>query len=287
MMVYGEEKWEEIRRQAKIELPAFSTHQVYPDNYFWRLTNKACKILKISEKEYLTAVGCYFVGFIGQYGYDRVLSVLGRQFRDFLNGLDNLHEYLRFSYPRIKAPSFFCDNETRDGLHLHYRTKRKGFIYYTIGQIKEVGRHFYDTEVDVDVISESHEAVDGFHFTMRLKFDNQAFINGECENQWMTNQASSSVVHSAAMKWQQSTWLGKSNSAGGSFGCGGWSQYAAQGNPSYSSSSHIQSPTDMLSVRGDVFLSIFPFCIVFDENLIIKAVGTCLQVCITFCPSCP
>lgn len=44
IMVYGEEKWEEIRRQAKIELPAFSTHQVYPDYYFWRLSNKACKV---------------------------------------------------------------------------------------------------------------------------------------------------------------------------------------------------------------------------------------------------
>jgi hypothetical protein len=29
-----------------------------------------------------------------------VLALLGRELRDFLNGLDNLHEYLKFSYPR-------------------------------------------------------------------------------------------------------------------------------------------------------------------------------------------
>lgn len=58
-------------------------------------------------------------------------------------GLDNLHEYLKFSYPRMQAPSFICENESRQGLTLHYRSKRRGFVYYTMGQIKEVARHFY------------------------------------------------------------------------------------------------------------------------------------------------
>lgn len=63
-------------------------------------------------------MGVHFVSFVGQYGYDRVLSVLGRHVRDFLNGLDNLHEYLKFSYPRMRAPSFICENETRQGIIL-------------------------------------------------------------------------------------------------------------------------------------------------------------------------
>lgn len=81
-------------------------------------------------------MGVYFVSFVGHHGYDRLLSVLGRHMRDFLNGLDNLHEYLKFSYPRMKAPSFFCERETSKGLTLHYRSTRKGFLWYTIGQIK-------------------------------------------------------------------------------------------------------------------------------------------------------
>ena len=50
--------------------------------------------------------------------------------RDFLNGLDNLHEYLRFSYPKLKPPSFFVENETKSGLTLHYRTRRRGYLHY-------------------------------------------------------------------------------------------------------------------------------------------------------------
>lgn len=90
------------------------------------------------EKEFMCQMGASFVSFVSQYGYDRVLSVLGRHLRDFLHGLDNLHQYLKFSYPRMKAPSFICENETQEGLTLHYRSKRHGFAHYTMGQISEV-----------------------------------------------------------------------------------------------------------------------------------------------------
>ena len=83
-------------------------------------------------------MGIQFVNFVSQFGYDRILKVLGRHMRDFLNGLDNLHEYMRFSYAKLRPPSFFIDHETPDGLILHYRSKRKGYLYYVKGQIKQV-----------------------------------------------------------------------------------------------------------------------------------------------------
>ncbi|XP_050525480.1 soluble guanylate cyclase 88E-like isoform X2 [Daktulosphaira vitifoliae] len=119
-------------------------------------------------------MGVHFVSFVGQYGYDRVLSVLGRHMRDFLNGLDNLHEYLKFSYPRMQAPSFICENESRQGLTLHYRSKRRGFVYYTMGQIKEVARHFYHKEMRIELVREEI-LMDTVHVTFQLKFDNRAF----------------------------------------------------------------------------------------------------------------
>lgn len=88
----------------------------------------------MSEREFLEGMGVFFVSFLAQYGYDRVLSVLGRHMRDFLNGLDNLHEYLKFSYPKMKAPSFFCEDESSTGLTLHYRSTRRGYLWYTVGE---------------------------------------------------------------------------------------------------------------------------------------------------------
>jgi guanylate cyclase len=83
-------------------------------------------------------MGVDFVNFVGQYGYDRILRVLGRHMRDFLNGLDNLHEYMRFSYSKLKPPSFFVEQESSTGLILHYRSKRKGFVHYVKGQLSQV-----------------------------------------------------------------------------------------------------------------------------------------------------
>ncbi len=62
--------------------------------------------------------------------------------RDFLNGLDNLHEYMRYTYPRMRPPSFYVEKETAQGLTLHYRSRRRGFVHYVIGQITEVWENF-------------------------------------------------------------------------------------------------------------------------------------------------
>ncbi|XP_068208177.1 soluble guanylate cyclase 88E isoform X2 [Palaemon carinicauda] len=173
---YGEETWEEIRRKAKIDQPAFSTHHTYDEKLIPRLASKAVEILGIKNEELMFGMGEFFVQFVGQYGYDRVLSVLGRHVRDFLNGLDNLHEYLKFSYPRMRPPSFFCESESSDGMLLHYRSKRRGYAYYTMGQITQVAKHFYNTDIKIELLSE--EAVmDTVQVTFQLTFDNTAFSN--------------------------------------------------------------------------------------------------------------
>ncbi|KAK5643076.1 hypothetical protein RI129_006921 [Pyrocoelia pectoralis] len=171
---YGEDKWEEIRKAAAVDQPSFSTHQVYSENLVPKLARKAIKILNVTEQEFFDEMGVFFISFVSQYGYDRVLSVLGRHMRDFLNGLDNLHEYLKFSYPRMQAPSFICENETRQGLTLHYRSKRRGFVYYTMGQIREVAKHFYHKEMKIELIKEEL-LFDMVHVTFQLTFDNRAF----------------------------------------------------------------------------------------------------------------
>ncbi|XP_049522773.1 LOW QUALITY PROTEIN: soluble guanylate cyclase 88E-like [Dermacentor silvarum] len=245
--VYGAERWEEIRRRSRIDLATFSTHEVYPDNFVHKLVSKACKVLKISERDFLEGMGVYFVSFLAQYGYDRVLSVLGRHMRDFLNGLDNLHEYLKFSYPRMKAPSFFCEDESSTGLTLHYRSTRRGYLWYTIGQIKEVGRHFYNTEVQVDVLKEE-SIFNTLHVIMRLSFDNMAYQPPSLKLLENNIDVSARVLDSLIRSHRVGT----------------------------------QDEEDMVSrtllpVKAFVFLEIFPFCVVFNESLTITNIGNSLQ----------
>jgi guanylate cyclase, other len=69
--------------------------------------------------------------------------------RDFLNGLDNLHEYMRYTYPRMRPPSFYVEKETAEGLILHYRSRRRGFVHYVIGQITEVSLNSIDSLIRI------------------------------------------------------------------------------------------------------------------------------------------
>lgn len=217
---YGEERWEDIRKQAGLDSPSFSVHQVYPETLLNKLAKKAQQVLGVSEHEFMDQMGVFFVNFVGQYGYDRVLSVLGRHMRDFLNGLDNLHEYLKFSYPRMRAPSFICENETRQGLTLHYRSKRRGFVYYTMGQIREVARHFYQKDMQIELVREEI-LFDTVHVTFQLSFDNKAF-----------------GLESLAMTREEKH----------------------------------------LPISASVIFEIFPFCIVFGSDMMVRSIGNSLMV---------
>ena len=70
------------------------------------------QILAIKDEEFYEGMGVYFVGFALNLGYADVLISLGRNLRDMLLNLDNLHDYLRTTFPRIKPPSFFIEEES-------------------------------------------------------------------------------------------------------------------------------------------------------------------------------
>ena len=211
---YGEHYWIVIRRRAKLKNHWFMTHEVYSDTVMTDLIDAAASTLGEDRDYVMQLFGEYFVKNIGRYGYARLLRVLGRDMRDFLNGLDDLHEYLRFSYPKIKPPSFFCENETPGGMVMHYRTKRRGYLPYVIGQLRALGK-VYKKDLEIVVLSDNMTIEEGSHFVLDLKFDNYELMRQ------------------------------KRPSA-----CG-----------------------PHLNISSNVFLSIFPFCILFGQDLEICIVG--------------
>ncbi|KAJ3587425.1 hypothetical protein NHX12_011022 [Muraenolepis orangiensis] len=118
---YGDDVWKLVRERADVRLHSFVTHQVYSESVIPRIAKAASGVTGTPYNELMNSWGVYFLGFVGKYGYDRILKVLGRHVRDFVNGLDNLHEYLRFSYPKVQPPTFFCQEESATGVTLHYR----------------------------------------------------------------------------------------------------------------------------------------------------------------------
>ena len=231
---YGEPVWNKIVEKSGVRNHTFAMHKVYSEDIMGRLVQAAIEVTKQSNQEITENIGLHFLGFIGQYGYDRILKVLGRHMRDFLNGLDNLHEYLRFTYPKLKAPSFFCDDETEHGLKLHYRSSRKGFLYYVIGQIKAVGRFFYHIDVKVEVL-EYTENKEGSDALFQLTFDNSIFME-------------------------------------------------TRRRPKRHSVISLSGDTENLKIPMEVFYEVFPFHIVFDQDMVISSTGNSLEAVIQDLP---
>ena len=77
-----------------------------------KMAKKAIQQLEISDEEFYEGMGAYFVALTQNLGFFSFIQSLGRELRDFFLNLDNLHDYLKFRFPRMKPPSFFVEDET-------------------------------------------------------------------------------------------------------------------------------------------------------------------------------
>lgn len=164
------------------------------------LAESCCHVTKTKDfNQWMTFFGTCFVDFCTSYGYDKLLRLTGRHYRDFLHGIDNIHEVIRFSYPRLQSPAFLVLSEDSDGCVLLYQSKRRGFKYYVIGQLQQIARRFYDVSVNVTVIEE--EFIDRkCHVKFRLDFDNSAYKPKICDTIISGNSNFSSITGDTFLK---------------------------------------------------------------------------------------
>lgn len=121
--------------------------QRYPENTWTKVGKKAVQTLGMNEDEFFEGVGVSFVKFVETYKFRQLTSLIGREYREFVMNLDNVHHYLGEMFPHMKAPSFFVESESPRGMCLVYRSKRRGYAAYTIGQMKEISKVFFKKDL--------------------------------------------------------------------------------------------------------------------------------------------
>uniref|UniRef100_A0A3Q0KPP5 guanylate cyclase n=1 Tax=Schistosoma mansoni TaxID=6183 RepID=A0A3Q0KPP5_SCHMA len=171
---WSSEIWIEICTQANSPEIQFETRKVYDEALLPNLFQISSKLLDTPEDEIKFGMGISFVEYVGSKGYQGILRVLGRELRDFLNGLDNLHEFLRSSYPKIRPPSFFCVNESRTGITLQYRSHRTGFVPFFCGWMTELAKVLYSKDMKVEIVGQKDRGKQ-VETILRLHFHNHSF----------------------------------------------------------------------------------------------------------------
>ena len=76
-----------------------------------KMGKKAMSILDVKDEEFYEGMGVAFIQLTESQGFFQFIEHLGRELRDFFLNLDNLHDYLKFKFPRMKPPSFFVESE--------------------------------------------------------------------------------------------------------------------------------------------------------------------------------
>ncbi|KAI3378003.1 hypothetical protein SNEBB_009371 [Seison nebaliae] len=261
---YGADVWKKVQKKTRLDNDTFNIHTKYNETIIPRIARSLSHIIKKPIDDVMLKFGTYFIHHMGYHGYDKILRILGRNLRDFLNGLDNLHEYVKTTYDRLRPPSFFIENENMTGLDLHYHSRRKGYTHYVRGQIIEIARVFYDIELVCDIISET-ECDNMSIVKYRLTFDNTAFfmenedddededegdeeeervVNGETNNTLHKVETLSNNLHNTRRKSGALKFL--------------------QDKP----------------INCEQFLELFPFHVIFDNQMEIVNTGVSLNVTI-------
>ena len=124
----------------------------YPEILWNKLGKKASQVLQVEETEFYQDVGKSFVEFVQNYQFDRLVSRIGRDYREFVMNLDNVHQFLNQRFSQMKAPSFFVESETATGMTLIYRSKRRGYSFYTIGQMQEISKVYFNLDMSMKMI---------------------------------------------------------------------------------------------------------------------------------------
>ena len=93
--------WKKIKEQLNIEQD-FVANESYPETQLSKIGKTAMKVLSLKDEEFYEGMGRYFVQLAIDIGYEKMLIQLGRGIRDFFLNLDNLHDYLKFTFPKMK-----------------------------------------------------------------------------------------------------------------------------------------------------------------------------------------
>ncbi|CAH0674116.1 unnamed protein product [Spodoptera exigua] len=119
--------------------------------------------------------GRCFVKFFSNYGYDKMIRATGRYFCTFLQSVDNIHQRMRFTFPRMRSPSMQLTRAHRHGAELVYSSGRTGFTHYLMGQLYEIAEDLFSLKLKVSVVKESMEG-NYYVAVLRLEFDNSDYV---------------------------------------------------------------------------------------------------------------
>ena len=130
---YGDDAWKEICSKAGLNRSEFERMASYDDAITYSLVGAIVEQTGLSQEEVLKVFGSYWIEFVSQSNFGRLLRVAGDNFVDRINGLDDMHDRILLSMPHLKPPSFELEETGENTYKLHYYSEREGLCPMVMG----------------------------------------------------------------------------------------------------------------------------------------------------------
>ncbi|MGJ0508075.1 MAG: heme NO-binding domain-containing protein [Methylocystis sp.] len=149
---YGAEMWDNIQKDAGVDVSVFVLNETYPDDMTEQLLNSASKRLGKSLRDLKLMLGEHWVENTGLVNAPLYMLSAADDLKTFLLRLPELHSRVMLFYPKALAPDFDCSDVTDSSLTLHYYSKRAGLTDYVEGLLLGLGKH-YGVDVHVTLLA--------------------------------------------------------------------------------------------------------------------------------------
>jgi hypothetical protein len=165
---FGDAIWQQIREAAAVQEGTFLSMEGYPDDVTHRLVKSASQVLGLSPAQIMEAFGEFWVKYTATEGYGELMDMSGDTLPEFLQNLDNMHARVGVSFPKLRPPSFDCEEVDDHELTLEYRSEREGLAPMVLGLVKGLGNRF-ETDVEVKQTLYRSEGADHDEFSVKYK----------------------------------------------------------------------------------------------------------------------
>ncbi|KAH8851992.1 Soluble guanylate cyclase 88E [Schistosoma japonicum] len=158
VVTFGSSVWEAAVEVVNGHPLEIHVRQNYSTRLFTGIIKSLCDFIGLPEEDIYYEFGTKSVDYLTNNGFRNSFRVLGKNYIDFLQNVNELHEYLRFSYPKLKAPDIKVTSINHNVITLDYSTLRAGFGHYLHGQLIYIAKLYFDLDVSVKLTDKRKRA---------------------------------------------------------------------------------------------------------------------------------
>ena len=164
---FGIDMWDRVKAEAGCDVKndGFLKLENYHDDATTVLVECTSEMTDLPIDEIFRLYGAFFVEYIMNEGYDNLLYCQGRTLKEWLTGINAMHNHLQTTFPnKIDAPELWVE-ENHDGTLTLFYTSSRGSVWapYTQGLVTECAKRQFGLDITMDLIS--LQADEGARFT--------------------------------------------------------------------------------------------------------------------------